>query len=53
VPLLYIALVLYVCAGLTLVKPTYPLWSLVIVLTGVPAYFALRRRRPESLPAGS
>ncbi len=44
VPLLYIALVLYVCAGLTLVKPAYPLWSLLIVLTGIPAYFALRRR---------
>jgi APA family basic amino acid/polyamine antiporter len=44
VPWLYVALVLYVCVGLTLVKPAYPLWSAVIVLTGIPAFFALRRR---------
>ena len=50
VPLLYVALVLYVCAGLTLVKPAYPLWSLLIVLTGIPAYFALRRRTDVGRP---
>jgi APA family basic amino acid/polyamine antiporter len=43
VPAVYVILVLYICVGLTLVKPAYPLWSLVIVLTGIPAYFALRR----------
>jgi len=44
VPILYVALVLYVCVGLTLVKPAYPLWSLAIVLTGIPAFYLLRRR---------
>jgi len=46
VPLVYVALVLYVCVGLALVKPAYPLWSLALVLTGVPAFFLLRRRKP-------
>jgi APA family basic amino acid/polyamine antiporter len=50
VPWLYVALVLYVCAGLTLVKPVYPLWSAVIVLTGIPAFFALRRRESTAGP---
>jgi APA family basic amino acid/polyamine antiporter len=50
VPVVYLALVLYVCVGLALVKPAYPLWSLAIVLTGIPAYYALRRRRPASGP---
>jgi APA family basic amino acid/polyamine antiporter len=45
VPIVYLALVIYVCVGLTLVKPAYPLWSLAIVATGVPAFYALRRRR--------
>lgn len=44
VPVLYVLLVLYVCAGVIRVKPAYPAWSLVIVATGIPAYFALRRR---------
>ena len=44
-PIVYLALVIYVCVGLTLVKPAYPLWSLAIVATGVPAFYALRRRR--------
>jgi hypothetical protein len=45
VPIVYVALVLYVCIGLALVKPAYPLWSLALVLTGVPAFFLLRRLR--------
>jgi APA family basic amino acid/polyamine antiporter len=45
VPVVYVALVLYVCVGLTLVKPAYPLWSLAIVLTGIPAFYLLRRHR--------
>lgn len=44
VPALYVVLVLTVCAGEVLIKPAYPLWSLVIVATGVPAFFLLRRR---------
>jgi len=44
VPVLYVLLVLYVCVGLALVKPAYPLWSLVLVLTGIPAFYALRRK---------
>ena len=43
-PVLYVALVVYVCVGLALVKPAYPLWSLALVLTGVPAFYLLRRR---------
>jgi hypothetical protein len=37
--------VLYVCVGLALVKPAYPLWSLARVLTVVPAFYLLRRRQ--------
>jgi APA family basic amino acid/polyamine antiporter len=44
VPIVYVALVVYVCVGQTMLKPTYPLWSLGIVLTGIPAFFLLRRR---------
>jgi APA family basic amino acid/polyamine antiporter len=53
VPALYVVLVLYICAGLTLVKPAYPLWSLIIVLTGIPAYSAVKKRasRFAALPA--
>jgi hypothetical protein len=40
-----VLLVAYICVGLTLVKPAYPLWSLVIVATGVPVFFALRPKR--------
>jgi APA family basic amino acid/polyamine antiporter len=45
VPVAYVGLVLYVCVGLALVKPAYPLWSLALVLTGVPAFYLLRRRQ--------
>lgn len=45
VPAVYVALVLFVCAGQIAIQPAYPLWSLAIVATGVPAYFLLRRRR--------
>jgi APA family basic amino acid/polyamine antiporter len=44
VPAVYVALVLYVCIGEIYVKPAYPVWSLVIVLTGIPAFFAFRHR---------
>lgn len=44
VPAGYVLLVLYVCVGEIILKPAYPLWSLVIVATGVPAYFLFRRR---------
>ncbi|HEV8268966.1 MAG TPA: amino acid transporter, partial [Thermoanaerobaculia bacterium] len=44
VPVLYVVLVLYVCAGEIALKPNYPLWSLVIVATGVPAFFLFRRK---------
>ena len=48
VPAVYIALVLYVCVAEILVKPAYPIWSLAIVATGIPAYYAFhgRGRRP-------
>lgn len=48
VPALYVLLVLYVCVGEIYVKPAYPVWSLVIVLTGVPAFFLLRPRRSRA-----
>lgn len=44
VPAAYVVLVLYVCVGEIFVKPLYPAWSLVIVATGVPAFFLFRRR---------
>ena len=44
VPIAYVALVVYVCVGEIMLKPAYPIWSLVIVATGVPAYFLFRRR---------
>jgi len=44
VPALYVALVLYVCVGAIYVKPAYPVWSLIIVLSGIPAFHAFRRR---------
>ncbi len=44
VPALYVLLVLYVCVGQIYLKPAYPLWSLVLVATGIPAFFALRRK---------
>jgi APA family basic amino acid/polyamine antiporter len=46
--LLYVALVVYVCVGLALVKPAYPLWSLALVLPGCPAFYPLRRRAARS-----
>ncbi len=45
VPAVYVALVLFVCVGEIAVKPAYPLWSLAIVASGVPAYHVFRRRR--------
>ena len=44
VPAAYVALVLYVCVAEILVKPTYPLWSLAIVATGVPAFYLFHGR---------
>ena len=44
VPAAYVVLVVYVCVGQALLKPAYPLWSLGIVLTGIPAFFLLRRK---------
>jgi APA family basic amino acid/polyamine antiporter len=44
VPVLYVALIVYVCAGQIVVRPMYPVWSLVLVATGVPAYFLFRKR---------
>jgi APA family basic amino acid/polyamine antiporter len=45
VPAGYVVLVLYVCVGQALLKPAYPLWSLGIVLTGIPAFFLLQRKQ--------
>lgn len=44
VPIAYVALVVYVCVGEIILKPSYPLWSLAIVATGIPAYFLFRRK---------
>jgi APA family basic amino acid/polyamine antiporter len=44
VPAAYIVLVLYVCIAEILVKPAYPLWSLAIVATGIPAYYVFHGR---------
>jgi APA family basic amino acid/polyamine antiporter len=51
VPAVYVLLVLYVCVGLVYLKPAYPAWALLIVLTGVPAFHLLRRRAPLAAEA--
>jgi APA family basic amino acid/polyamine antiporter len=53
VPSFYVLLVLYVCVGEIYLKPAYPAWSLVIVLTGVPAFFVFRRHRPRLASEGA
>ncbi len=51
VPGTYSVLVLFVCVGLVALKPAYPLGSLAIVATGVPAYLFFARRRALAPPA--
>ncbi|HYN43471.1 MAG TPA: amino acid permease, partial [Thermoanaerobaculia bacterium] len=45
VPAVYIVLVLYVCVAQIFVKPAYPVWSLAIVATGIPAYLVFHGQR--------
>jgi APA family basic amino acid/polyamine antiporter len=49
-PGLYLALCTFVCLDLLVVKPMYTWPGLLIVLAGVPAYFAWRRRQRQLAP---
>ena len=42
VPAVYVGLVLFVCIGQIYVKFWYPVFSLLIVATGIPAYMILK-----------
>lgn len=47
IPLLYILLASFICVILLIYKPTYTWPGLIIVIIGIPIYFALQKRSKE------
>lgn len=48
VPLLYIVLAALICVVLLVYKPQYTWPGLIIVLIGIPIYYAVNRKRPDA-----